>query len=44
MADSVMVIRLDFPSFPISEEIMRRTLAAHRERVAKPVAGATVTE
>jgi hypothetical protein len=44
MADSVMVIRLDFPSFPLSEELIGRKLAEYRERIGKLSTGANVVE
>ncbi len=44
MADSVMVIRLDFPSFPLSEGLVSRKLAEYRERIGKLSTGANVVE
>jgi hypothetical protein len=44
MADEVMVIRLDFPSFPLSADHVSRKLAAYRERIGKLSTGANVVE
>ncbi len=44
MADEVMVIRLDFPSFPLSAQTVARKLAEYRERIGKLSTGANVVE